>query len=62
MNASAKEETAASAAGSVSVNMVSNDVTSIVETSGIEGHGGETDSSLEITAYDRTTVGTGGGR
>jgi filamentous hemagglutinin family protein len=61
VNASAKEETAASAAGSVSVNMVSNDVTSIVETSRIEGHGGETDSSLEITAYDRTTVGTGGG-
>ena len=61
VNESADRDTAASAAGSVSVNTVTNRVTSTVEDSELVGQDGESNRHLDITAYDRTKVGTGGG-
>lgn len=61
VNASADQEKAASAAGSVSISDVSNKVESAIEDSTVEGPSKGPNRALDVVAYDRTTIGTGGG-
>ena len=61
VNASADQDKAASAAGSVSISDVSNKVESAIEDSAVEGPAAGPDRVLDVIAYDRTTIGTGGG-
>ncbi|WP_186426542.1 leukotoxin LktA family filamentous adhesin [Cupriavidus metallidurans] len=59
VNASADQSKAASAAGSVSVSTARNAVRATVDDSTITGQAHRTD--VDVLAYDRTTLGTGGG-
>ncbi len=64
VNSSAKKDKAASAAGSVSVSLTDNTVESYIEDSDIKGKGGLSGvdlRNLDLIAYDRTLLGTGGG-
>ena len=57
----ANPDHAGTAAGSVSVNLVENEIISLVESSTITGQDSGLDRSFDVVAYDRTRVGTGGG-
>lgn len=64
LNLSADKETAGAAAGSVSVSLTENKVSSFVDSSTVTGQSSDpdgTDRKLDVIAYDRTRILTGGG-
>ncbi|MDP2102146.1 MAG: leukotoxin LktA family filamentous adhesin [Methylotenera sp.] len=61
VNASAKQDKAATFAGSVSVSSTNNTVSARLESSTVTGQSAGATQALNINAYDRIKLGTGGG-
>jgi riboflavin synthase len=61
VNASGKQDSAASAAGSVSISLANNTVSAGIEDTTVTGDAAATNRNLGVVAYDRTKLGTGGG-
>lgn len=61
VNLSDDQSTAASVAGSVSVNMTENDVDAYLKDSNLTGNSTEVASNLSLVAYDQSKFGTGSG-